>query len=497
MTASSTGHYADDPVATPAPAAIAERRVDAAHRAANQPQEAESSPTAPAAHPPEALAELARMRVQATQLARHLKQMRDELDRRESELNARGAALDNQLRSARLWAEERDFELSEQARLLEEREQVLAEAAAVPTPAAVSADSPDDDREARLATRLRKIAEREEALSAEADRLARQEEAIRHTLGLVRQERAAAQADFEHRQADLDRWRGELELKAASLDELHRQVLTSADQRATQQADESADRTAEWQAEAKRDFEAHCQRITSELEARGQFLEDSEVLLAEGQAALEQDRERLDADRREFERAAQAGHEQLATRQRQLESEWTAREEALTRRQEQLDAREAAVSQLRQDVSSMHRESLEMRLATEELYSSMLEDAPPAQLTHQLSQIRAKLSDHYRLAETEVETRREELEVLCERLSKQRDRLAREKSHFKQWLAACEQQIEEQAGQLSARQRELDEQETAISRHSEAWEAERRTYQHEIRRLLAVLRGGGRVLAAA
>ena len=52
--------------------------------------------------------------------------------------------------------------------------------------------------------------------------------------------------------------------------------------------------------------------------------------------------------------------------------------EQLQRKSESLDRRQAAMDQLQADVTRMHRESLELRLATEELWVRLSGKAPPA-----------------------------------------------------------------------------------------------------------------------
>ncbi len=55
------------------------------------------------------------VQTQAAQLAEHLQRQRDNLDRREAELNARSAAVDNQVRGARLWLDQREAEMEARA----------------------------------------------------------------------------------------------------------------------------------------------------------------------------------------------------------------------------------------------------------------------------------------------------------------------------------------------------------------------------------------------
>ena len=73
------------------------------------------------------------------------------------------------------------------------------------------------------------------------------------------------------------------------------------------------------------------------------------------------------------------------------------------------------LEELRAELGRMHRETLEIRLATEELWVQVSGVAPPAVLTRSLGQIRARLADHYRLAGSELDEQKEELQTIrCE-----------------------------------------------------------------------------------
>ena len=83
---------------------------------------------------------------------------------------------------------------------------------------------------------------------------------------------------------------------------------------------------------------------------------------------------------------------------------------AVARRSEQLDRSRAALEQLRGELGQLHRETLEIRLATEELWVQLSGVAPPAALIQSLGGIRNKLADHYRSAQSELRARKEEIE---------------------------------------------------------------------------------------
>ena len=105
-------------------------RVDTAHVGPRVAMAAEPLPAAEvadvAAQPlnteATALATIRQVRAQATQLAAHLQRKQATVDHREAELNARLAAMEKEIRGARLWLNERHAELAQQKAELDRRE---------------------------------------------------------------------------------------------------------------------------------------------------------------------------------------------------------------------------------------------------------------------------------------------------------------------------------------------------------------------------------------
>jgi septal ring factor EnvC (AmiA/AmiB activator) len=135
----------------------------------------------------------------------------------------------------------------------------------------------------------------------------------------------------------------------------------------------------------------------------------------------------------------------------------------------------------------MHRETLEIRLATEELWAELSGSAPPAVLTRSLGRIRSRLADHYRMANLELKQKQEELERLAGQLSEQHEKLVGQKRNFDVWVAQCREEVEQQAARLLARGEDLDRREADMGEYARRTQAEKIQLQEEIRRLRAKL----------
>jgi len=282
------------------------------------------------------------------------------------------------------------------------------------------------------------------------------------------------QQELDHREAELNAW-------AARLD---------SDTRAARL----------WLEERNAEFEEMAQpagtiMVQDEAIRRmAEALAERERCLAESDAELETRREALQrfdaqvtADRQLLDEQSRAQRERLAAEQTRLATEIESKRREVSQRSEQADQAHAALEQLRAELGRMHRETLEIRLATEELWADLSGSAPPAALTRSLSQIRSRLADHYRMANLELHQKKEELEQLRAQLSEQYEKLVRQKRTFDAWVAECREEVEEQANRLLAQGEDFERRETDMGEFARRAQAEKLELQEEIRRLRAKL----------
>src|SRR5207302_7899414 len=140
---------------------------------------------------------------------------------------------------------------------------------------------------------------------------------------------------------------------------------------------------------------------------------------------------------------------------------------------------------LRDELRAAQRETLEVRLATEELWSQLSGAVPAASLTRAIGRIRQRLSDQYRLAASDVEDQKRELESLRSRLQQHHDRLAQRQQDLQQWFERRQAELQQQAEQLVLREEELAQERTAMEGHKQRWQDDRSRLHEELRELLA------------
>ena len=173
------------------------------------------------------------VRLQASQLAAHLQRQASTVDHREGELNARLAAMEDQVRAARLWLTEQNQELEARKAELDRREQDLiahsGQPSAVP-PGHLKrrASAPGDEA---LAEREAELERRQAELDALASRMAGQVAAAGEVEALRQQLRSSvdrvaaldrAEKLLASQQAELERGRNQLAVERAQFQEQSR-----------------------------------------------------------------------------------------------------------------------------------------------------------------------------------------------------------------------------------------------------------------------------------
>jgi hypothetical protein len=225
------------------------------------------------------------------------------------------------------------------------------------------------------------------------------------------------------------------------------------------------------------------QRAAEALDRRRHWLDEEERRLAASQSEARELCEQLVADHRNFAEQAAALRAQIAADRGQAMAEIEEKRQAVQRRARHVDECSAALRQLRAELGRMHQETLEIRLATEELWAQLSGAAPPAALTQSLGRIRAKLAEQQRQAQAETTGQKKELEVIRSVVAAEREKLAEQKRQFERWVAGCQEDCRQQASRLVAREQELRDREIQIRQQAQRWQAERLRYQIELRRL--------------
>lgn len=174
-----------------------------------------------------------------------------------------------------------------------------------------------------------------------------------------------------------------------------------------------------------------------------------------------------------------------------FQAEW----EALEKDRRELQQRELAVIRRQRDVerlhdesTDLHREALELRLATEQLWEELVDHVPRVDLTRTLAELRARLADHYRMASDSLVHRREELQSIRQELQSQEQRIRQQYREIQVWADRRYEELEARTAELAFRERELERREAALQQQALGWQQQGDDYRREIERLSWQLR---------
>jgi chromosome segregation ATPase len=401
------------------PDRVAERRIHAPHLRDDGSRLEPSDPAAEsaaadstAAPEPEIDRQLARqLSTQAAQLVRELDLRQKDLDHRESQLHAQMAQLEQSVRAARLWASEKEAQIT--TRLAELRPQEHDARARLDRLAAAEAAF-----RRMSAAKEKELAAREEAARRHEAELQDRDRRLVDQLAAERAQRRDFELQQEKARDDLTYQQQRINTGREASLELVRQLLAGVEQR--RQAVEARAEQIEQRVKQAAPPAAVSQPNEELLSARWSKLEKAE-------AELQTRRRQLAVEQQQFRETIHAERHQATLEQRRTIAELDQQRQAVERRSQHVDKCHAALEQLRGEISRMHREALEIRLATEELWAQLSGVAAPATLTQSLGKIRARLAEDYRLANQELQQQREELTVIRRELAEQHAALVREK----------------------------------------------------------------------
>jgi hypothetical protein len=431
-----------------APAAAAQLRIDTAHEVVELDEASGNQIDAPLLEvieePAEAMvaavlgesveARREQLQLQVSQLAAHLRERLREVDRRESQLHARAAQVEAELRAWRLRLAEREAEFGERESELRRRIEQLQEQSSPQAAGADYAHARLEYHDPDLSLRDQQLNQREGELRQRRQECDRQALALRH-----------AQQVWEQQQRQQER------------------------------------ELAEQREELLREFQTLAAEREEQLRAAEQTLEQQA-------GSLDADRQSLVADRQAWEEQKTRQREALDEQRQRAESELADRRLRLEARQDWIERQKEGLEQVRGEILALHRQSLEMRLLAEQLWSQISGRMPPAEVTRTIAQMRLKLAEQYKLEEQNLAARRDELLKLGERIKEQHGELALLRSGLREWAAARQAEIESQAEALVQRELALDDQQEQF-RHAQCeWSTERRRYEQRIRELSGQLR---------
>ncbi|MGL4942827.1 MAG: hypothetical protein ACRC46_06515, partial [Thermoguttaceae bacterium] len=209
-------------------------------------------------------------------------------------------------------------------------------------------------------------------------------------------------------------------------------------------------------------------------------LKELERSVAGAQAEVTRIREGLVRERHQLQKSIET------ERQRLREShEMTVRHIEQERRDlavhnKKLEQMRLAIDRSRDELGRMHRETLEVRLATEELWVRLAGDSAPDQLKEALARTRSRLADQYQDGLAKIEREKNELATTRDQIVQQHERLLARREELETWAAKSEDVLIQRDEQLKLREKEIDQRQFTVDNLVRSCRQERDETEREL-----------------
>jgi hypothetical protein len=156
----------------------------------------------------------------------------------------------------------------------------------------------------------------------------------------------------------------------------------------------------------------------------------------------------------------------------------------LAERNIELDRRKMVLQRTQDETQALHREALEMRMVTEQLWAELSEKTPADQLHQLLSTLRTRLDDQYAAMNRSLSDRKAELVTLQSRMHNKQQELRKQSRKLQEWVESRHDDVKSHAAQLDAREMLLNRREHRLQDEFAKWEAQQREYKQQLNGLL-------------
>ena len=216
-------------------------------------------------------------------------------------------------------------------------------------------------------------------------------------------------------------------------------------------------------------------------------LDRATAALIKRQNKLEEKEEELNRIRQQDELAAREMHSEFTWKQQNIQRQWDERRATLQRRAAALDDRQQSLDQSRRELAYACRETLQLFLDAEHLWSRIPQLAAQPQLAFELERIGRQLMMGYGAAQEELRREKRELKAVEMSLKNQHAKILREKEQLEKSLAEPRQSSKQRDTTLATRARQWDQEQADSEAPNALWNRERRSLQQQILELQSEL----------
>ncbi len=168
-------------------------------------------------------------------------------------------------------------------------------------------------------------------------------------------------------------------------------------------------------------------------------------------------------------------------------SEMESERRLLAERKVELDRRKETLQRMQDETQALHREALEMRLVTEQLWIEISGKAPTANVESLMETLKSRLNEQYESHQKTIDQRKAEMQGLQELVEQKQANVREQSVKLQQWVESRHDEIKSYAAEVDAREALLDRREHRMAEEFSKWEAQRSAYQSQLQSLLSKL----------
>ena len=210
-------------------------------------------------------------------------------------------------------------------------------------------------------------------------------------------------------------------------------------------------------------------------------LQEMMVAAEESQAENFRIREALVRERQQIQKTNESERKRLRDAQELALKRVEEERRDLVNQNKRLEQMRLALDRSREELGKMHRETLEVRLATEELWLRLAGDTGSEDLKKSVGKIQARLASEYQSAVARLEVQKQELKQSQDDQREQQEKLLVRKAQMDQLVARAESAMTERERDIKTREEELDCRQERIEEQMRRIQQERAEMEHEVR----------------
>ncbi|MDR3110018.1 MAG: hypothetical protein LBU65_10105, partial [Planctomycetaceae bacterium] len=212
-------------------------------------------------------------------------------------------------------------------------------------------------------------------------------------------------------------------------------------------------------------------------------LQEMEKEVMDAQAEVTRMREGLIRERYQLQQTIESERTRIRETQELSVKRLDEERNELTAQNKKVEQTRLSLERSREELSRMHRETLEIRLATEELWLRLAGDSAPEELKESLTRIRGRLAEQYNDAVRKLDIQKNELTSARQQVLEEHEKTVRRREELDKWAMQSERVLEEREDKIRDKELELERRQISVDDLVRRCRTERAELEKEVKLL--------------